>query len=100
MPADRSWSWIRCQGWVSLSSAKGDSGAPVFAMNADGTVTLLGMLWGRVTTDGQEYASFSSLGRIEMDLGSLQVMPATPPAGGGDPAEPGDGGICPPNCVT
>ncbi len=100
MPADRSWSWLRCQGWASLSSARGDSGAPVFAMNADGTVTLLGMLWGRVTSDGQEYASFSSLGRIEMDLGDLQVIPASPPAGGEGPVEPGDGDTCPPNCVT
>jgi hypothetical protein len=103
MPADRSYSKLRCQSWVDLSSDEGDSGGPVFIMHVDGTATLAGMLWGVVTDAGQQYATFSSIAQIEKDLGGLQVMPGSSTGGGGDPGDgggslpgpgPGDGGIC------
>jgi hypothetical protein len=102
MSADRSYSKLRCQTWVLFSSSQGDSGGPVFVDHLDGTVTLVGLVWGTVVENGQEYAAFSSIGRIEMDLGTLQVMQSTPSGGGGtEPGGgtppgpgPGDGGIC------
>lgn len=109
MPADRSWSKLRCQTWADYSSTSGDSGGPVFVPHADGTATLLGMNWGVVSDDGQEYAAFSSVAQIAKDLGSLQVMPGSSSGGGdggGDGGAPGDGGgdpgggTCPPNCIT
>lgn len=102
MPADRSWSKLRCQTWAMYSSTDGDSGGPVFIPGAEGTATLLGMNWGIVTRDGVQHAVFSSVGQIEKDLGSLQVMPGSS-SGGGDPGGGGgDGGglLCPPDCVT
>lgn len=103
MPADRSYSKLRCQYWASYSSSGGDSGAPVFIQNVDETVTLVGLNWGIVTSGAQEYATFSSLERIERDLGPLQIVSSTSPGGanpGGEP-EPGDGGgNCPPSCVN
>ena len=103
MPAQRSWSKLRCQTWAKLSSADGDSGGPVFVPAHDGTATLLGMMWGGVTEGGEQYSTFSSVGQIQKDLGTLQVMPGDSSGGGGpgDGGEPTDpGGTCPPHCVT
>ncbi|MCA1788840.1 MAG: S1 family peptidase [Thioalkalivibrio sp.] len=101
MPADRPHSKLRCQTWARFSSTGGDSGGPVFVDHLDGTVTLLGMVWGKVTENGQEYATFSSIGRIQMDLGDLQLFPSTPSGGGGTAPggsqpgpEPGGGDVC------
>jgi hypothetical protein len=93
---------IRCQHFALYSSAGGDSGAPVFTRNPDGSVLLAGLHWG-ATTDNV-YAIFSSLASIEMDLGTLELVPSASSGGGGDPgggtgpAEPGSG--CNPECVT
>jgi hypothetical protein len=103
MPAQRSWSKLRCQTWTKFSSADGDSGGPVFVPGPDGTATLLGMMWGGVTEEGEQYSTFSSVGQIQKDLGTLQVMPGGSSSGdgpgdGGEPTDPG--GTCPPHCVT
>jgi hypothetical protein len=103
MPAQRSWSKLRCQTWTKFSSADGDSGGPVFVPGPDGTATLLGMTWGGVIEEGEQYSTFSSVGQIQKDLGTLQVMPGGSSGGGGpgDGGEPTDpGGTCPPHCVT
>lgn len=106
MPADRSWSKLRCQMWADFSSSGGDSGGPVFRPLADGTVLLLGLYWGTVTADGQKYGAFSTPERIEMDLGTLQIMPSGGSGGGGGGGGvPGDGsggpgGGCFPDCET
>jgi hypothetical protein len=105
MAADRPNSKLRCQYWASYSSAGGDSGAPVFGLNPDGTASLAGLNWGIINVDGQESATYTSLGSIERDLGILQFTAGTS-SGGGDPADgggtdPGDGGgNCPPSCVS
>lgn len=93
--ADRSYSKLRCQSYATFSATKGDSGAPVFHMHADGTVTLVGMMWGGTSDD--LYAIFSSVGQIEKDLGTLHVAPSTTSSGGDGSDEPD---LCPPNCVT
>lgn len=103
MPAQRSWSKLRCQAWTRFSSADGDSGGPVFVPGPDGTATLLGMMWGGVTEGGEQYSTVSSVGQIEKDLGTLQVIPGGSSGGGGpgDGGEPTDpGGTCPPHCIT
>jgi hypothetical protein len=96
VPADRSYSKLRCQTFATYSADQGDSGAPVFMAFADGTATLMGLHWG-ASEDGT-YSVYSSVARVEMDLGSLSIVPgsgSTPPDdGGGSP--PGEGGGQPP----
>jgi hypothetical protein len=100
VPADRSWSWIRCQSLAALSLTSGDSGSPVFVNHGNGTVTLVGLLWGTVTENGVRYAAFSSVPQLEKDLGVLQAFPAWG-GGGGDPGggDPGTGPGCDPFCM-
>ncbi|HEX2206567.1 MAG TPA: hypothetical protein VHG93_02735, partial [Longimicrobium sp.] len=95
--ADRSNSKLRCQTFASYSSGQGDSGAPVFMAFADGTATLMGVHWG-ATEDGA-YSVYSSMARVEMDLGSLSIVAgsgSTPPPDGGGGSPPGEGGGGPP----
>jgi hypothetical protein len=102
LPADRSWSKLRCQTLVDMSSTKGDSGGPVFLDRGDGTVTLAGLLWGRYVIEGVPYAAFSSVAQLEKDLGSLQFFPVAS-GGGAAPApapEPEPGFGCDPECMT
>ena len=105
VPADRPNSKLRCQYLASFSSAGGDSGAPVFAAHADGTASLMGINWGILMEDGEEFAVYTSLGSIERDLGTLQFAPGSSPGtggpGDGGETDPGDGGgNCPPSCVN
>lgn len=104
IPADRPNSKLRCQYLASFSSARGDSGAPVFDVNADGTASLMGLNWGILVEDGEEFAIYTSLGSIERDLGTLQFTAGTSPGSGGPgdggETEPGGGGNCPPSCVN
>lgn len=104
----RTYSVMRCQKFATYSSTGGDSGAPVFALQPDGTVLLLGIHWGE--TDDRAFAIFSSLAQVEADLGTLSITGTsggTGGTGGGDdggtPPPPGDGGPvggCRGECVT
>jgi hypothetical protein len=66
---------LLCQVWVENSAAVivqgGDSGAPVFSINSDDTVTLLGNLWGG-NSSGTQFI-YSPLAGIEQELGALQT---------------------------
>lgn len=53
-----------CQDFVTASVAGGDSGSPVFARNADGTVTLYGILWGGAS-DGSMFV-YSPMKNVRM----------------------------------
>ena len=100
MPADRSYSWLRCQSLAEMSATTGDSGAPVFIDHGDGTVTLVGLLWGIKTENGVRYAAFSSVPQLEKDLGVLQSFPGSGSGGGGGGGgEPGTGPGCDPFCI-
>lgn len=95
--AYRDWSVLRCQAYASYSSTGGDSGAPVFMIQPDGTVLLLGLHWGEA--QDRSYASFSPIGRIQSDLGSLTVAVGGTDSGGtggpggvGTPPGGNDGG--------
>lgn len=63
-----------CQHWARYGNDFGDSGAPVFRVNADGTATLAGIHWAK-RWDALWYAVYSPYRRIERDLGSIQVIP-------------------------
>lgn len=67
---------LLCQAWVENSSAVivqgGDSGSPVFSINSDGTVTLLGNLWGG-NSSGTQFV-YSPISGIEQELGALQTQ--------------------------
>jgi hypothetical protein len=71
-PADRSYSWLRCQVATKTWVSPGDSGGPAFTLNTDGTVSLLGIFWGRTTSGSYHY--YSPLSGIEKDLGSLVII--------------------------
>lgn len=60
-----------CQDFVSAAVGGGDSGAPVFRINPDGSVTLLGTLWGG-TQDGRTFI-YSPMANIERELGTLEA---------------------------
>ncbi|HEV2735976.1 MAG TPA: hypothetical protein VGV85_14110 [Longimicrobiaceae bacterium] len=55
---------LRCQTFVAATAYKGDSGAPVFKWNGDGTVVLYGILWAWQA----EGFFFSSIDLIRLDL--------------------------------
>jgi hypothetical protein len=83
--------------YANYSSTGGDSGAPVFMRQSDGTVLLLGIHWGEA--QDRSYASFSSIGRIQSDLGALTVAVGGTDSGGtggpggvGTPPGGSDGG--------
>lgn len=67
---------LLCQGWVEKKNAVivqgGDSGSPVFKINPDGKVTLLGNLWGG-NSSGTQFV-YSPISNIEDDLGALQTQ--------------------------
>jgi hypothetical protein len=102
VPADRSWSWIRCQSLAEVSITSGDSGAPVFVDHGNGTATLVGIAWGTATMDGVRYAAFSSIPQLELDLGTFQTYPSSGSGGGGGGGgtEPDPGAGCDPECMT
>ena len=54
-----------CQDFVAATAAPGDSGAPVFFYNGDGTVSLYGILRGGTSSR----FTFSSYGNIGADFG-------------------------------
>ena len=69
----RSNSRLRCQYLANYGSANGDSGSPIFKPSGSSTVTLQGIHWARVTTGGD--AVFSPWGGVQLDLGTMQVLP-------------------------
>jgi hypothetical protein len=76
---------LRCQDLVTNVADEGDSGSPVFTINPDETITLLGVLWGRITYfkgsyengDDQVWTVISAVANIQQDLGSMAVTPPT-----------------------
>jgi hypothetical protein len=66
-----------CNYRMNLLAGPGDSGAPVFALSADGTAaTFLGLLWGGTPEAGQTNATrtvMSPLGGIRRDLGGAAL---------------------------
>lgn len=72
--------WIRlCSDRVDYSTDHGDSGAPVFSLNADGTVILRGISFGY---QGWPYsdALMSNIGQVQKDLGGLLTYDPGPPS--------------------
>ena len=73
---------LLCQNRVSRTSGTnkisdfGDSGSPVFRWPGSNDVSLYGILWGG---NGDDQFVFSSMGRIEQELGSLTTFNAPPP---------------------
>lgn len=72
-----------CSDRIDYSSRQGDSGAPVFALNGNGTITLVGIHWGFVLHDYPDPWNdgiMSSLRQVKLDLGSpLAVYDSGPP---------------------
>ena len=69
---------LLCQDYADYSSAQGDSGGPVFIWQEFSytDASLLGIHWGRGEAGvepGVNYAIFSSMSNIEIDLGDLLV---------------------------
>lgn len=98
VPADRDWSWMRCQSLAEVSITSGDSGAPVFVDHENGTATLVGLAWGTVIMDGVRYAAFSSVPQLEKDLGALNTYSES--GSGGGSTDPDPGPVCDPECMT
>ena len=63
-----------CQTFVDASVASGDSGSPVFKVRPDGSVMLLGTLWGG-SFSGTQFV-YSPLSGIERELGALTTCAA------------------------
>ncbi len=66
---------LLCQTFVNSTNVivqGGDSGSPVFAMRSDGTVTLLGGLWGG-NQSGTQFV-YSPIANIEAELGALTTQ--------------------------
>lgn len=71
---------MKCQHEASYGRGGGDSGAPVFVTDGYGNADLRGIHWGHYLQGSGYVTVFSSLGGVERDLGSLQVLaPAAPP---------------------
>ncbi len=62
---------LYCQDRANFTADKGDSGAPVFYWNRDYSAVLCGLHWGGSGTGSNRRSWFSSLGRVELDLGPL-----------------------------
>jgi hypothetical protein len=85
----------RCQLKTRVWVAPGDSGGPLFAINADGTVSLLEVV-SRRTKNGS-FSYHSPMSGVFRDLGTFQVSPTDgPPPPSGDEDPPEEGGGCPP----
>jgi hypothetical protein len=67
---------LLCQDFVENKNATivagGDSGAPVFSVNGNGTVTLLGNLWGG-NSSGSQFV-YSPIANVEYELGALSTF--------------------------
>ena len=64
---------LLCQNIVTAGADHGDSGSPVFAWTKGNNVTLLGILWGGGTSNGQIVFAFSPFASIQDELGTLRV---------------------------
>lgn len=68
---------LLCQTWVENKNAVivqgGDSGSPVFRIDSENNVTLLGNLWGG-NSSGTQFV-YSPISGIEQELGALQTRP-------------------------
>ena len=69
--------YILCTDMIDFKVREGDSGAPVFRYNSDGTAQLRGLVWGH--DEGEDQGAISSLEQIAKNLGRLWVI---------DPGEP------------
>ncbi|GIF52465.1 hypothetical protein Afe04nite_70040 [Asanoa ferruginea] len=66
---------LLCQYFVAAAADHGDSGSPVFVTESDGSVRLIGVLWGGpVTADGSTPTSyvFSSIMNLDTELGGFE----------------------------
>jgi len=85
----------RCQLKTRVWVAPGDSGGPLFAINADGTVSLLGVVSTR--TGNGSFSYHSPMAGVFRDLGTFQVSPTDgPPPPSEDEEPPVEEGGCPP----
>jgi hypothetical protein len=87
--------WVKlCSDRVDMSIKDGDSGAPVFSLNGDGTITLRGIAFGYVDLTYND-ALMSNLNQIEKDLGGLTVFdPGAPVVSIAGPTEIPAGAVC------
>jgi hypothetical protein len=65
---------LLCQDFVGAAVGGGDSESPVFGINADGSVTLLGTLWGG-NASGTLFV-YSPIANVERELGVLETCAA------------------------
>lgn len=65
---------LRCQDLATYGAERGDSGGPTFKWYTNGTVTLNGIIWGKIYYNGGYYIASSSIGNIQNDLGSLGAL--------------------------
>ncbi|HEY0554671.1 MAG TPA: hypothetical protein VGG20_10410 [Thermoanaerobaculia bacterium] len=64
---------LLCQNIVTAGADHGDSGSPVFAWTKGNSVTLLGILWGGGTSNGQIVFAYSPFASVQDELGTLRV---------------------------
>jgi len=64
---------LLCQNIVTAGADHGDSGSPVFAWTKGNSVTLLGILWGGGTSNGQIVFAFSPFASVQDELGTLRI---------------------------
>ena len=67
-----------CQDGANYVFRVGDSGAPVFRLNTDGTIALIGIHHSRIGSLGYNESIYSPLSRVRRDLGALQTYPGGP----------------------
>ncbi|MGI5214679.1 hypothetical protein [Plantactinospora sp. CA-290183] len=68
-----------CQETATYQSAGGDSGSPVFEVTnspAANDVALVGVHWGGGVVDGVNFAAFSELTNVGLEVGTIQVCAA------------------------
>jgi hypothetical protein len=96
-PDDRAGVYL-CQIKATVWVSRGDSGGPLFAVNPDGTVSLLGIVSARTTSGSYSY--HSPMSGAFQDLGTFEVI-VTQPAPPTDEEPPPDagGGCSPPEAV-
>jgi hypothetical protein len=63
-----------CQNFVNATVASGDSGSPVFKEHPDGSIILMGTLWGG-NSSGTQFV-YSPLAGVERELGALSTCAA------------------------
>jgi len=67
-----------CQDGANYVFRVGDSGSPVFRLNSNGTIALIGIHHSRVSNWSYSESIYSPLLRIRRDLGGFQTYPGGP----------------------